>query len=275
MKKTVLTIACLFYLFTTQLSFSQTNYGPYKVYVSKKGDNPTVINEGSYDLSCDEGRVVDAQILEVNGPIKVDPMAFKLDGPPCPTYVNGKRIPKDPLPNTSATVKGIVKLDPTNIPEAGTTADANFKGQDKGYWTKCSKNEKVFSTDVRNVKYSIISIQIVLDKNEVQVCKDEKLKIKVNKRFPDNVGKITWASMNAKLEFSENDNDGCTIKGLEGGDDILTATFTVEKTTYVEKVKVKVTKQHLIISKHRLRSIHELQELYLAKIKKLNFYLRN
>lgn len=238
----LMTVAMLLVFFSAkgQTTTPPANPAPIDVYVSKQGGNPKPLYNGGYTASADEGREISIQINGVKGPITVNPMTFDLKGPPCPTYdAHGKRTPTDPVAPNTKDFAGEVILDESKIPAPGTTETAEFTAKDNGFWTKCSKNEKVPYNDTRTATFNIISIKIELAEKDAKICNDAKTVVKVKELYPASGGTVTWASLKGKFEVT-GDNTQATLTGKTDGDDELEATYTVGKVNFKVKIPVRV-----------------------------------
>ena len=214
--------------------------GPFNLYVSEQGGNPDPIYDGSYQASADEGRTVNIQIFNILGPITVAPMNFMLVGPPCPTYDDhGNRIPANPLPPNTQLMDGDVSIDPANIPAAGTTVNAEFTGQDVGFWTHCATGVQVPENAQRTAKFNIVSIKMVLADANATICSAGPVVENVQSLYPNNLGNVTWASQNGKFTVV-GDNTKATMTGVADGADVLIGTFTVNGAVYKVRMPVQV-----------------------------------
>ena len=217
------------------------NLGPFDVYVSEQGGNPVPLRAGNYTATADEGRVVNVGIFNVVGPIIIDPMNFALNGPPCPTYdIHGRRTPANPVPPNSQDFAGTIKIDPDNVPFAGTTTQAEFSARDNGFWTRCATGVQVPEPAVRTVKFNIISIEITMVDANINLCKDDAKNIRVNELYPANGGVVEFFSQNGKFDVSNVTNAGCTLKGNADGADVLIAKYTIGGVSYKTRVPVRV-----------------------------------
>jgi hypothetical protein len=241
MKKIYLFFAATAFLFIGfQPVHGQNVLGPYDKYVSVQQGNDLTIANGSYPASADEGRSIDVEIINITGPIIVSPSSYKLMGPPCPSYdAHGKRSPSVPaMPNTTV-FNGKVSVDPAKIPAPGTMVPAQFTGKDLGYYTHCAKNQKVAMDSQRTVKFNINSINLVIGNKDIGLCKGENCYVSLGNIFPKNKGTVSWISVKGNFTVS-GDNNGATLKGVTNGDDLLVATFTVDKATFKDTAKVSV-----------------------------------
>ena len=217
------------------------NVGPFDIYVSEQGNNPDPIKSGQYSATADEGRVVNVGIMGIKGPIKVDPMNYVLNGPPCPTYdIHGRRSPENPVPPIKKDFTGNISIDANNIPAAGTTVPAEFSAKDNGYWTRCSKNEQVSEPAVRTVKFNIISIKLTMADNNITLCRDNSYNVLVKSTYPAAMGTVDFASDKGKFSITKASNTGCTITGIADGKDVLIANYTVQGVSYKIKIPVNV-----------------------------------
>ena len=230
----------MIFIIQTQSLFAQNVLGPYDKYVSVQPGNDLNIGNGSYPASADEGRNIDVEIINIQGPIQVSPSSFKLNGPPCPTYdTHGNRMPSIPATPNTKTFYGNVTVDPSNIPTPGTMVPAQFTGKDFGYYTHCAVGVKVPMDSQRTVKFNTNSIKLALSTKDTAVCIGGDCKIQVGSRYPANKGTVTWTSVNGNFTVS-GDNTGATLKGVSAGNDLLVATFTVDKVTFKDTAKVSV-----------------------------------
>jgi hypothetical protein len=224
------------------IAVAQNIIGPLDVYVSKQ--NPpanNVLFAGSLPAWADEGRVVNIGIYNIQGPITVDPVAYTLNGPPCPTYnATGARIPAAVQPNATATFTGNVKMQPGDIPEPGGAVDAEFSGKDNGFWTKCSTGEKTFFTLTETAKFKIHSINLVLDQHQAFVCNGMTTQIGVQTRYPAaGTGSISWVSRKGKVSIIGDDN-GARLNYVASGNDVLVATLNVNGAIFRDSVILEV-----------------------------------
>ncbi|MCX6351460.1 MAG: hypothetical protein NTX03_06335 [Bacteroidetes bacterium] len=219
---------------------SNYSIGPFDIYVSVQQPVNTAIFTGGLPASCDEGRVLDINVKNLQGPITVTPLNFHVNGPPCPTYdAHGKRTPANPPPNTVANLSGTIKVNAANIPAPGTTADAQFGLKDDGYWTKCSNGVKTQYPQVVTSLYKIHSLKLVLSPKPASVCKGTQTIIQVAEIYPATGGTITWQSMSGKIAITSSSNAKCSIDYVSSGDDVLVGTLTVGGATYRDSVKIK------------------------------------
>lgn len=216
--------------------------GPYNLYVSKQSNAPVTM-QGSLPASADEGRSIQIGVSDIVGPIQVNPQNFNLNGPPCPTWdAQGHRVPANPPPNNTTTFSGQVSVNQAQIPAAGTSADAQFKVKENGFWTKCRKHgdEQVFYDSTVIVKFKVWSVKITLADRNVQVCKQEQKTINVASTFPANEGTVTWAALNGKIRIVSSDQTKCVIEGQINGTDKLVATYTKGPAVYKDTSTIKV-----------------------------------
>ena len=217
-------------------------FGPFDVYVSVQQPDFTIYKGGA-GASADEGRVIDIDIANIQGPILVNPKNFHLNGPACPTYTaTGRRIPATPAPNTSASFQGIIRLDGDNIPAPGTSQPAQFSAKDNGYWTVCSKGIQNGFNQIAKVLMNIKSINIKLSPRTVYVCKGTKGYAMVADIFPATGGTVTWALVGGgKAKITNSSNAKCELDYVATGDDKLVATLTVGSVKFNDTVLVKAS----------------------------------
>ena len=217
-------------------------FGPFDVYVSIQQPDFTIYKGGS-GASADEGRVIDIDIANIQGPILVNPKNFHLNGPACPTYTaTGRRIPATPAPNTSTSFQGIIRLDGDNIPAPGTSQPAQFSAKDNGYWTVCSKGIQNGFNQIAKVLMNIKSINLKLSPRTVYVCKGTKGYAMVADIFPATGGTVSWALVGgSKAKITNSSNAKCELDYIATGDDKLVATYTVGSVTFKDTVVVKAS----------------------------------
>jgi hypothetical protein len=227
-------------LFFSTVSRGQNVLGPYDKYVSVQEPANNIIASGSYPASADEGRSINLQIINIQGPINVSPASVQLMGPPCPTYdTHGNRNPSTPAPPNTMTFTGKVTVDAANFPVPGTMIPAQFTGKDLGYYTHCAAGQKVPEDSQRTVKFNINSIKIALDRKDVGLCLGGSCQVSVANIFPAKKGTVTWASVNGNFTVT-GDNTGATLQGTKAGDDFLVATFKVDNVSFKDTAKVSV-----------------------------------
>ena len=237
LKKFFILLPAIF--FAAQL-YAQKTIGPFDVFVSAQNKKPDTLATGTKQGSADEGRYIDIGISNIKGPIKISPTQFTLQGPPCPTYSNGKRTPATPPPPATKTFGGAVLTDKANIPAPGTTAPAEFTAKDNGYWTKCSTGKKTPYDTTVIVKLNVVSIKILLDKHVAGVCQYNRGLIDVKSKYPDQGGAIKWTSRTGNCKIDEIWNGmRCAFEFTKGNSDVLVCTYTVGKASYYDSCVIK------------------------------------
>jgi hypothetical protein len=239
MKKNSIALSAFCLLLSLSVK-AQIVLGPYNIFVSRQGANNAATMSGSYPASADEGRVIRVRITDVQGPIIVTPTSYDLTGPPCPTYVNDVRTPATPAPAATTTFTGRISVDESNLPAAGTTATAQFKASETGYYTRCAQNVQVPFDSFGTVRFNIHSIRVTLANRTAEVCNDTRTTIRVAFVYPAGQGTVTWSSANGNITIVSSNNTEAVIQGAVNGDDFLIATLTTGNVSFKDTAKIKV-----------------------------------
>lgn len=227
--------------------WSQNVQGPFKVYVSVQGGNPNPLFRGSYAAFADEGRHIDVRMINIVGPLILNPASYNLTGPPCPTYdTRGRRTPENPVPPNTQLFRGGVFLDSSRIPEPGTLTEAEFTGKDFGYWTRCSENRRIPYDSSGKVKINIYSLWVKGAQRELKFCKlGDSLNLTLAQRFPT-TARVTFQSLNGKVLLTPSEAS-CWVKSNTHGLDQIVITISGRgvgasgSTYYRDTVKVIIT----------------------------------